>query len=266
MSSSGGSSKDFLVGDADGYKPINVRSTTAGSATGHLTIVKCIRANANTGTSVLSGGIDKVSAVRYYQLTYDFVPGTSVAPNMSFDRFRPNYGTDDGVGVGNTDLRLAYSIDNRVNWIGIPQVNPDTTRPPTRFNADSVGTAITINSGASIHLALARATGTTTNSLVFTSTSAERTSVVPADFSLEQNYPNPFNPSTTIKFQIAKAGFVTLKVFDMLGREVSTLVSQQLDAGTYQSKWDATGYASGMYLYTLQAGNSIETRKLMLVK
>jgi len=266
MSSSGGSSKDFLVGDADGYKPLNLRSTTAGSATGHLAIVKCIRANANTGTSVLSGGIDKVSAVRYYQVSYDFVIGASVAPNMSFDRFRPTYGIDDGIGVGNTDLRLAYSTDNRVTWIGIPQATPDTTRPPARFNADSVATPITLNTGSSMHIALARATGTTTNSLVYTATKVEQLSNVPTSFTLQQNYPNPFNPSTTIKFQIAKAGFVTLKVFDMLGREVSTLLNQQLEVGTYQSKWDASGYASGMYLYTLQQGSSIETRKLLLVK
>jgi hypothetical protein len=266
LSSSGGSSKDFMVGDADGYKPLNVRSTTSGSATGHLTIVKCFRGNANSGSSTFAGGIDKVSAVRYYSVSYGNVTGTSVAPNMSYDRFRITYGADDGVTANNSDLRVAYSANNRATWNGVPITTPDTTRIPGQTGDNALATAITLNNGDSFLVALARATGTTTNSLVFTSTSVERVSNVPTMFALEQNYPNPFNPSTTIKFQIAKAGFVTLKVFDMLGREISTLVSQQLDAGSYQSKWDASGYASGMYLYMLQQGNSVETRKLMLVK
>ncbi|MCX6142444.1 MAG: T9SS type A sorting domain-containing protein [Ignavibacteriales bacterium] len=267
MSSSVGSSKDFIVGDADGYKPLNVRSTTSGSATGHLTIVKCLRGNANSGSSTFTSGIDKVSAVRYYSVSYGNVTGTSVAPNMSYDRFRVTYGTDDGVTANNMDLRVAYSTNNRATWNGVPITTPDTTRLPGQTGDNALATAISINNGESFFVALARATGTTTNSLVYTPpTSVGRVSNVPTAFALEQNYPNPFNPSTTIKFQIASTGFVTLKVFDMLGREVSTLVSQQLDAGSYQLKWDASGYASGMYLYTLQADNSVETRKLMLVK
>jgi hypothetical protein len=267
MSSSGGSTKDFIVGDADGYKPLNVRSTTSGSATGHLTIVKCLRGNANSGSSTFTGGIDKVSAVRYYSVSFGNVTGTSVAPNMSYDRFRVTYGADDGVTANNMDLRVAYSTNNRAAWNGVPITIQDTTRLPGQTGDNALATAISINNGESFFVGLARATGTTTNSLVFTaSTSVEQVANVPTSFALEQNYPNPFNPSTTIKFQIAKAGFVTLKLFDMLGKEVSTLVSQQLEAGSYQSKWDASGYASGMYLYTLQQGNSVETRKLMLLK
>ncbi|MFH0991821.1 MAG: T9SS type A sorting domain-containing protein [bacterium] len=264
MSSSGGSSKDFLVGDADGYKPLNLRSTTAGSATGHLAIVKCIRGNANTGTSVLSGAIDKVSAVRYYQLSYSNAIGG--AANMSFDRFRPTYGIDDGVGVGNTDLRIAYSTDNRATWVGVPQATPDTTRPPARFNADSVATPITINSGASINIALARATGTTTNSLVYTTTTVEQVSILPANFSLHQNYPNPFNPSTTVRFSLPSTAHVTLKIFDALGREFTTLVNSSLQSGTYSAVWNASGAASGMYYYQIQAGDFMMTRKMLVIK
>ena len=88
----------------------------------------------------------------------------------------------------------------------------------------------------------------------------------PTDFQLEQNYPNPFNPSTTITYQLPIASNVSLKVFDMLGREVATLVNERQNAGQYQVRFDATRLASGMYFYRLQAGGYIETKKMMLVK
>jgi hypothetical protein len=266
MSSSGGSSKDFLVGDADGYKPLNVRSTTPGSATGHLTVVKCVRGNANTGFSTFTGGIDKVSAVRYYNVSYTNVTGTTVAPNMSYDRFRPTYGADDGVTAGNSDLRVAYSSNNRATWNGVPITTPDTTRIPGQTGDNALATAITINNGESFNVALARATGTTTNSLVFTSTSVEKVSDIPATFTLDQNYPNPFNPTTAISYQLSVVSQVTLKVFDALGREVATLVEAQQSAGKYRVTFDARNLTSGTYFYRLQAGNFVDTKKLILVK
>jgi hypothetical protein len=89
---------------------------------------------------------------------------------------------------------------------------------------------------------------------------------VPMVYALKQNYPNPFNPSTTIEFAIPQNGFVTLKVYDLLGREVQTLVSANLTAGTYRTRFDAGKLASGVYVYRLQAGNFTDARKLMIVK
>jgi hypothetical protein len=89
---------------------------------------------------------------------------------------------------------------------------------------------------------------------------------LPTKFDLSQNYPNPFNPTTEIKFQIAKTGYVTLKVYDVLGREVRTLVNENLPPGNYEKTFDAGGLSSGIYLYRLQAGSFIETRKLMLLR
>ena len=89
---------------------------------------------------------------------------------------------------------------------------------------------------------------------------------VPKEYSLSQNYPNPFNPTTNIKYQIAKNSFVTLKVFDILGREVATLVNGQLKAGSYESHFDGNNFASGTYFYKLKAGDFTETRMLVLLK
>jgi hypothetical protein len=90
----------------------------------------------------------------------------------------------------------------------------------------------------------------------------------PSEFSfdLSQNYPNPFNPSTLIKFTIAERSNVTLKVFDVLGREVATLVNTTKEAGSYSVNFDAANFASGLYVYTLNAGDFNSSKKMMLLK
>lgn len=89
---------------------------------------------------------------------------------------------------------------------------------------------------------------------------------VPGSYKLEQNYPNPFNPTTTISFDISKAGFTTLKVYNILGMEVASLVNENLGAGIYSINFDAAKLSNGIYFYTLQSGDFREVRKMMLVK
>ena len=89
---------------------------------------------------------------------------------------------------------------------------------------------------------------------------------VPDRFSLSQNYPNPFNPVTNIQFEVPKAGFVRISVFDALGREVSTLIDQNMAAGTYKVDWNASDYPSGVYFYRLEADEFSQTRKMILIK
>lgn len=91
-------------------------------------------------------------------------------------------------------------------------------------------------------------------------------SEVPKNFSLSQNYPNPFNPATYIKFAIPKSGFVKLTVFDMLGREIETIINQNLSAGTYKADWNASGYSSGIYFYKLETDRYSKTKKMVLTK
>lgn len=89
---------------------------------------------------------------------------------------------------------------------------------------------------------------------------------IPEAYSLEQNYPNPFNPTTNIKFSIPKEGIVSLKFYDMLGKEVSTYLDGFLKAGIYNAEFDASELSSGIYFYTLKTNEFIETKKMMLVK
>lgn len=91
-------------------------------------------------------------------------------------------------------------------------------------------------------------------------------SVVPEKYSLEQNYPNPFNPTTKINFSIPKSGFVSLKVYDITGKEIANLVSEQLGNGAYTYEFNASQLSSGIYFYTLKTNNFVQTNKMVLVK
>ena len=89
---------------------------------------------------------------------------------------------------------------------------------------------------------------------------------LPEKFQLFQNYPNPFNPTTTLSFVIGERSFVSLKVYDLLGNEVSTLVNEEKAAGVYKISFDGTRVPSGVYIYQLITGNYISSRKMVILK
>jgi len=89
---------------------------------------------------------------------------------------------------------------------------------------------------------------------------------IPNEYSLQQNYPNPFNPNTQISFDIKKSGLVKLAVYDILGKEISVLVNDQMGTGTYSVNFDASDLPSGLYVYTLRINEFSESRKMMLIK
>ncbi len=91
-------------------------------------------------------------------------------------------------------------------------------------------------------------------------------SQIPQMFALMQNHPNPFNPTTNFRFTISDLRFVSLNIYDVLGREVATLMNEKLNAGAYTVQWDASGFPSGIYFYRLNAGNFVETKKMLMVK
>jgi hypothetical protein len=84
-------------------------------------------------------------------------------------------------------------------------------------------------------------------------------------FQLFQNYPNPFNPSTKLNYQLPKPSFVTLKIYDVLGNEVTALVNEKKPAGRYEINFNASNLSSGIYFYELQAGSFLETKKMILL-
>ncbi len=97
-------------------------------------------------------------------------------------------------------------------------------------------------------------------------TTVEENEKVPLEFLLSQNYPNPFNPSTKIKYSIPYSSKVVIKIFNILGREIETLVNEEKSVGTYEINWNASTLSSGVYLYRIQAGDFAQTKKIILLK
>jgi hypothetical protein len=91
-------------------------------------------------------------------------------------------------------------------------------------------------------------------------------SKVPGEYSLHQNYPNPFNPSTKIAFKVRETGFTSLKVYDVTGKEVTTLVNEKKEAGEYVAEFDARSMASGVYFYRLHSGGFTTSKKMLLLR
>jgi hypothetical protein len=90
--------------------------------------------------------------------------------------------------------------------------------------------------------------------------------IIPEKFAVYQNYPNPFNPSTTLKYSITDQSKVILKVYDILGKEIETLINEEKPTGTYELNWNAANLPSGVYFYQLKAGSFVETKKMILMK
>jgi hypothetical protein len=95
---------------------------------------------------------------------------------------------------------------------------------------------------------------------------SEETEFIVNNYFLNSNYPNPFNPTTSIEFRIVEFGFVSLKVYDVLGKEVATLINEEIAAGRYNVVFDASNLPSGIYFYRLSVNNFSMTRKMVLIK
>jgi hypothetical protein len=91
-------------------------------------------------------------------------------------------------------------------------------------------------------------------------------SFVPNEYALYQNYPNPFNPSTTIRYDLKEAGFVTIAIFNVLGQQVANLVNMEMPAGRHVVNFDATNLTSGLYIYTIQTNGFSDRKKMMLMR
>jgi hypothetical protein len=139
---------------------------------------------------------------------------------------------------------------------------PQTIDLDPLWDADSLNVIVFVQSTGSMTVYQSE----TINYNDLTATGVENENSLPEGFSLQQNYPNPFNPSTSIKFSIPESGLTTLKVYNILGNEVTTLISGELKAGTFTETFDASDLPSGVYFYTLKSNNFYETKKMMLLK
>ena len=104
------------------------------------------------------------------------------------------------------------------------------------------------------------------NKIILSKEGDEEILTAPVEFALAQNYPNPFNPTTSINYSIPEAGNVELKVYDILGNEVATLVNETKSPGSYVADFNASSFASGIYIYSLRTNNFVQTKKMILMK
>ncbi|HTY10209.1 MAG TPA: T9SS type A sorting domain-containing protein [Bacteroidota bacterium] len=185
------------------------------------------------------------------------------------------YSTPNGLGGnsafvtavdGSGALWAGFASQNGFNylWHGIYY----TTDDGSTWNdagLDSISVRALTVSGDSVY-ALTYASGLYILTKNVSVNSVKKAGSVPNAYALSQNYPNPFNPATMIEYQLKDKGFVTLTVFDVLGRRVATLVNGEQTGGTHSAYWDASTFASGVYFYRLKAGDFIETKKMLLMK
>jgi hypothetical protein len=343
---SGSPSRVYPLGNNGIYRPVEIHIKTSVSNSGVLG--KLIEDDANIETTTYTGGIDKVSGYRYYEFK------NMSNNNLSIWALEPSYRADDGITAGNTDLRVAYSDDGKTTWNGVGPSDThttDLTDPPTFISSDSLETALPFSSQSEYQVAVARKSGTTTNSIpveltsfscsiinegvelqwvtatetnnsVFeiersvenlafnrigfvpgAGTSTEKRAYsfvdqdlnagshysyrlkqidfdgsfsyshiinlsleIPVKYYLEQNFPNPFNPATVIRYHIAEPGFVSLKIYDILGNEVMTIVEELKQPGIYDQVVNLLSLSSGVYFYELEANSFIQRNKMLLQK
>ena len=202
----------------------------------------------------------------------------------------------DSILYGYNDYKLYRSSNKGIGWDSVQtnirfstlEVNPDL--PNILYGGDSLGVYRSTNYGTNWYLynnsftpskiiiGISKDAGTGDTFYVVTKKNVYKvwasfivneegqSSLLPDKYQLYQNYPNPFNPVTNIKFDLPKNGFVTLRVFDILGRENTTLVNENLNAGSYETSWDGSNYPSGVYFYKIVTDEYSDVKKMLLVK
>jgi Beta-propeller repeat/Secretion system C-terminal sorting domain len=156
---------------------------------------------------------------------------------------------------------ILYSPDGQEEIVVDVGIAETSYEWDSRLFAESTSASITIIANDGINEAKA-----ISNDLVVVSVAEDKKTVIPTNFELQQNYPNPFNPSTTIKYSIPIQSNVTLKVFDVLGKEVVTLVKKEQSQGNYEIEFDGKDLTSGIYFYRLKVGEFVETKKMLVMK
>ncbi len=192
-------------------------------------------------------GADSVNAFKKVTVKMQKIPK---GLNALMDWYRSPSGGNKTKNTPNALWNLSYDMD----------------RKGFQYMRDSLSASFNASQNLSAAASDGKVVGDTRWSYLGPTGVSQTGDVTPGVFSLEQNYPNPFNPSTTISYQVPVNGLVTLKVFNIVGQEVATLVNEVQQASGYQASFDASKLSSGIYFYTLRAGNFVQTKKMMLLK
>ena len=224
--------------------------------------------------------INNDSNFTFWQYTYSAVNGPSFAGaksiRINYYSYAENVGTTDALvskvynNINPTDsIKFDWAYAQRPGYsdrlVVKVSTNGGSTFPYTIFDraGASLGTTASSSSG---FVPTASQWGTFAISFAMATSVNPVGNFTPARFELSQNYPNPFNPATSIRYQIPNKCFVTLKVFDVLGKEIATLVQEELKAGSYESSFNAENIPSGVYFYKITAGDFTDAKRMIVVK
>jgi alpha-galactosidase len=267
----------FAVKAEDAVGNISALSDTSGVTIGgapitaYLSDMNWISASTGWKTVQKDKSIDG-NPLQLNGLTYTKGIGTHANSNIlydlgkAFDRFTSDVGVDDEKSAFSTIIFTVYLDGVKVFDSGImnsasatQQVNLQTTGVATlRLTVTDAGDG---NNSDHADWAGAMVSRDTTSTAVSATADA-----LPASFRLDDNYPNPFNPTTNISFALSKNSYVSLRIYDVMGREVSVVFSGMLPAGFYTRQWNADNFASGVYFYRLQAESFTQIKKLVLLR
>jgi hypothetical protein len=222
-----------------------------------------------SGYSVINS-VGSAATIKYNTATGDSawvrrgfgVPGSSSAWDIEVDSSGNPYITGSSMGVSSSDLStLKYNSLGNSEWL---------MRYNGPFNGGDGGRALEINQNNVYVLGYSQSSSQISDYIIIKYNQISGinpiSNTIPLSFNLEQNYPNPFNPNTKINFSIPKNGLVQLRVYDILGREVTELVNEEVSPGEYSISWDASMYSSGIYIYRIEAGDFAATKKMVLLK
>jgi Secretion system C-terminal sorting domain len=154
----------------------------------------------------------------------------------------------DGFNISGDNIRAKYWDSQSGDWKEVSNVSVNLNTGTVNFNLATVSNYVILTSSS------------------ITSIEDGTENTLENNYKLKQNYPNPFNPSTSIAYQLSNSGFVSLRIFDLLGKEVAIIVNEQQSAGNYSVNFDGSSLTSGMYFYELKSGNFVQIRKMMLLK
>jgi len=215
--------------------------------------------DSNGASLAWAGTFNNEQDVYYSYISTDIVPVEFISFSSSVEGNTVNLSWQTATETNNRGFEIQRSSD-KINWstIGFSEGKGTTSEPQQYFYSDRLNYIGT--SKLFYRLKQVDFDGSFEYSKIL------ETDIAPSVFSLEQNYPNPFNPSTIISWQSPVSNYQTLKVFDILGNEVATLVNEFKPAGKYEVEFYASEIPSGVYFYKLQAGSFVETKKMLLLK
>lgn len=206
--------------------------------------------NADTGIIGGVGGTFRTSngGINWTQVYYN--NGASI---QNFDFINPNIGI--GVGYSYSDTRMIKTTNGGISWIPIQGITANENTSIEMIDEDTIyvvgygGLIIKTTNGGNRIIGINQLSENNPNKIF-----------------LSQNYPNPFNPATNIKFDIPRRSNVKISIYDILGKEISVLVDEELNQGTFEVNWDASNFPSGVYFYKIEIGEFSESKKMILIK